>query len=88
MSMEKNLAQSEETLNQYVSEGWELQQIITPNDLSGALIAVLYREKQFDNSQFVWAVSFFVISLSTNSYQYIIDYNNAAQYDEEKEWLI
>lgn len=45
LSREKDLAQSEDTLNQYVSEGWELQQIISPNDLCGALIAVLYKEK-------------------------------------------
>ena len=45
LSREKDLAQSEDTLNQYVSEGWELQQIISPNDLGGALIAVLYKEK-------------------------------------------
>ncbi len=45
LSREKDLAQSEDTLNQYVSEGWELQQIIFPNDLGGALIAVLYKEK-------------------------------------------
>lgn len=50
LSREKDLAQSEDTLNQYVSEGWELQQIISPNDLGGAVIAVLYKEKQFDNS--------------------------------------
>lgn len=30
LSREKDLAQSEDTLNQYVSEGWELQQIISP----------------------------------------------------------
>ena len=45
LSREKDLVQSEDTLNQYVSEGWELQQIISPNDLGGALIAVLYKEK-------------------------------------------
>lgn len=45
LSREKDLAQSEDTLNQYISEGWELQQIISPNDLGGALIAVLYIEK-------------------------------------------
>lgn len=45
LSREKDLAQSEDTLNQYVSEGWELQQIISPNDLGGALIAVLYKKK-------------------------------------------
>lgn len=45
LSREKDLAQSEDTLNQYVSEGWKLQQIISPNDLGGALIAVLYKEK-------------------------------------------
>lgn len=44
-SREKDLAQSSDTLNQYISEGWELQQIVSPNDGAGALVAVLYKEK-------------------------------------------
>lgn len=44
LSREKDLEQSEAVLNQYASEGWLLQQIISPNDLSGALIAVMYKE--------------------------------------------
>ena len=45
ISRGKDLAQCEEVLNQYVAEGWQLQQIISPNDLGGAIIAVVYKEK-------------------------------------------
>ncbi len=44
LSREKDLEQSEAVLNQYISEGWELQQIATPGDGIGALVAVIYRE--------------------------------------------
>ena len=44
LSREKDLSQSEEILNQYISEGWVLQQIVSPNDGIGALVAVVFRE--------------------------------------------
>ena len=44
-SREKDLAQAEEIINQYVSEGWTLQQIATPGDDMGALVGVFYKEK-------------------------------------------
>lgn len=44
-SREKDLEQSEIVLNQYIAEGWELQQIVSPSDMIGALVAIIYREK-------------------------------------------
>ncbi len=46
LSREKDLEQAETVLNQYISEGWALQQVVSPADMVGALIAVIYREKQ------------------------------------------
>lgn len=44
-SRDKDLVQAEETINQYVSSGWTLQQIVSPADIQGALVGVFYREK-------------------------------------------
>ncbi|MCM1257624.1 MAG: DUF4177 domain-containing protein [Roseburia sp.] len=44
-SREKDLEQSEMILNKYVSAGWELQQVVSPSDMAGVLVAVLYRER-------------------------------------------
>ncbi len=44
-SREKDLEQAQEIINQYVSEGWELQQIVSPNDAVGAMIGVFFKEK-------------------------------------------
>ena len=43
-SREKDLAQAEEVINQYVSEGWTLQEIATPDDGVGAMVGVFYKE--------------------------------------------
>ena len=43
-SREKDLAQAEEVINQYVSEGWTLQEIATPDDGMGAMVGVFYKE--------------------------------------------
>ena len=43
-SREKDLAQAEEIINQYVSEGWTLQEIATPDDGVGAMVGVFYKE--------------------------------------------
>ena len=45
-SRENDLKVAETVLNQYVSDGWELQQIVSPADLAGALVAVMYKEKE------------------------------------------
>ena len=44
-SREKDLEQAEEIINEYVSAGWELQEIVTPDDGMGALVGVFYKEK-------------------------------------------
>lgn len=46
LSREKDLEQSEDVLNQCVNEGGTLQQIVSPGDGAGVLIAVIYREKK------------------------------------------
>ena len=45
MSRDKDLAQMEENINALVAEGWELQQVISPNDLSGVTIGIFFRER-------------------------------------------
>lgn len=45
MSRERDLEHAQEIINEYVVEGWELQQIISPSDIVGALVGVFYKEK-------------------------------------------
>ena len=45
MSRDKDLAQMEENINALVAEGWELQQVISPNDLGGVMIGIFLRER-------------------------------------------
>ena len=45
MSREKDMEQAQEMINEYVAEGWELQQIVSPNDMAGALVGVFCKEK-------------------------------------------
>lgn len=45
-SREKDLEQAEEIINQYVADGWTLQQITTPDDGMGALIGVFFKENK------------------------------------------
>lgn len=44
LSRKKDLADAEAVLNMYTADGWILQQIVSPGDLGGALIAVMYKE--------------------------------------------
>lgn len=44
LSRKKDIADAEKLLNQYSREGWELQQIITPDDSLGSMIGLFYRE--------------------------------------------
>ncbi len=44
LSREKDLIEAEEKLNRYIKEGWALQQMVSPADGGGALVAVLYRD--------------------------------------------
>ncbi len=45
MSREKDLDKTQSAINEYVAEGWELQQLLSPNDLGGALVGLFYKEK-------------------------------------------
>ena len=45
MSREKDLTKAEVKLNECIAEGWQLQQVVSPADGFGALVAVLFREK-------------------------------------------
>ncbi len=42
-SREKDLEQAEEVINEYASQGWQLQQIVSPDDGIGAMVGVFYR---------------------------------------------
>ena len=44
-SMEKDLEQAETIINQYVAEGWTLQQITTRGEV-GAMVGVFYKESK------------------------------------------
>lgn len=46
LSRKSDLLQAETTLNEYISQGWILQQIASPSDVAGTLVAVLYKEKE------------------------------------------
>lgn len=43
-SREKDLAKAEKIINEYVSDGWTLQEIATPADGVGAMVGVFYQE--------------------------------------------
>ncbi|MBR2046154.1 MAG: hypothetical protein IJ958_08490 [Agathobacter sp.] len=44
LSRKKDIKDAENVLNQYVRDGWILQQIVPYQDLSGALVAVMYKD--------------------------------------------
>lgn len=43
-SREKDLVKAEEKINEMTDQGWELQQVVSPDDGVGALIGVFYKE--------------------------------------------
>ena len=45
LTREKDMQQMEDNINALVAEGWELQQVISPNDLGGAMIGIFFKEK-------------------------------------------
>ena len=45
LSREKDLEQAENVINEYIAKGWELQQIVSPDDAVGALVGVFYKEQ-------------------------------------------
>lgn len=44
LTREKDLEQAEKIINEYVTSGWILQQIVSPSDDIGAMVGVFYRE--------------------------------------------
>ena len=45
-SREKDLVKAEEKINEMTDQGWELQQVVLPDDGVGALIGVFYKERK------------------------------------------
>ena len=45
LSREKDLEQAQEIINEHIDQGWELQQIVSPNDGMGALVGVFCKER-------------------------------------------
>ena len=45
MSLDSDLQQAENVINEYAAEGWELQQIISQNDFGCSMIGVFFKEK-------------------------------------------
>lgn len=44
LSREKDMQDAERIVNQYTRGGWELQQIISPNDGMASMVGVFYKE--------------------------------------------
>ena len=42
---ESDIKQAQDIINEYISEGWVLQQIVSPADIMGALVGVFYKEQ-------------------------------------------
>jgi len=40
-----DLIQAQEAINNTIAEGWELQQVVSPNDIGGALVGIFFKEK-------------------------------------------
>ena len=45
LTREKELEYTQENINEIVAQGCELQQIVSPNDLGGAMVGVFFKEK-------------------------------------------
>ena len=45
-SREKDLEKAAEKINEMTDQGWELQQIVSPDDGIGALVGVFYKERK------------------------------------------
>ena len=44
LSREKDLEQVQNVINEYIANGWVLQQVVSPNDGIGAMIGIFYKE--------------------------------------------
>ncbi len=45
LSRNKDLEEAGKILNEYIADGWELQQIVSPADMGGALVGVFFKEE-------------------------------------------
>ena len=45
-SREKDLIKADEKIEEMLDQGWDLQQVVSPNDGVGALVGVFYRERE------------------------------------------
>ena len=46
LSRDKDIKKAEDIINYYVAKGWNLQQIVSPADLAGALVGVFWRDDE------------------------------------------
>ncbi len=46
ISREKDLDKAEEKITEMTDQGWELQQIVTPDDGVGAMIGLFFKERK------------------------------------------
>ena len=46
MSRDKDIEKAESLVNQYVEQGWTLQQVATPADGMGAMIGIFYKDSK------------------------------------------
>lgn len=44
LTRKTDIQEAEKNLNEWIRQGWELHNVITPSDLVGGMVAVLYRE--------------------------------------------
>jgi hypothetical protein len=45
-SREKDLERAEDKIREMADQGWELQQIVTPDDGVGAMVGVFFKERK------------------------------------------
>ena len=46
LSRDKDLDQAQNNINAMIEQGWELQQVVSPNDGIGAMIGVFFKERK------------------------------------------
>ena len=44
ISRDSDLEVAEKVINEWVANGWTLQQLVSPSDIMGALVGVFYKE--------------------------------------------
>ncbi len=45
ISQKKDLKETEDALNRLASQGWILQETVSPNDLLGSIVGIFYKEE-------------------------------------------